>query len=64
MVDTEEFNPPNLTKIPQGKFLNDINDLFDVDSIEEFKKKIEALMAKTSAQFERLKNSSRPHPKH
>ena len=33
---------------------NDINDLFDVDSIEEFKKKIEALMAKTSAQFERL----------
>ena len=33
---------------------NDINDLFDVDSIEEFKKKIEAFMAKTSAQFERL----------
>jgi hypothetical protein len=40
MVDTEEFNPPNLTKIPQGKFLNDINDLYwmtspDLESLQQ-----------------------------
>lgn len=33
---------------------DDINELFEADSMEEFKKKIEAFMAKTAGQFERL----------